>query len=79
MAGANSTVASNVLGTIGTVCLCIQLIPQIWFNWKRKSTEGLPAAMMFLWGSCKQNSPPLENVTGETYTARKRDANSRIK
>ncbi|KAJ6185832.1 hypothetical protein N7519_007133 [Penicillium mononematosum] len=47
----NITLASNVLGTIGTVLWCIQLIPQIWYNWRRKNTEGFPAAMMFLWAS----------------------------
>jgi uncharacterized protein with PQ loop repeat len=46
------TVASNVLGTIGTVLWCVQLIPQIWYNWRRKETEGLPASMMFLWAAC---------------------------
>ncbi|KAJ5948885.1 hypothetical protein N7454_002192, partial [Penicillium verhagenii] len=50
--GDNVTLASNVLGTIGTVLWCIQLIPQIWFNWRRKKTDGFPAAMMFLWASC---------------------------
>ncbi|KAL9598014.1 MAG: hypothetical protein Q9219_004770 [cf. Caloplaca sp. 3 TL-2023] len=42
-------IAANVLGTIGTVFWCIQLIPQIWYNWKQKKTEGLPGMMMFLW------------------------------
>ncbi|KAL2043798.1 hypothetical protein N7G274_003318 [Stereocaulon virgatum] len=41
--------AANVLGTIGTVFWCIQLVPQIWFNWKQKKTDGLPALMMFLY------------------------------
>ncbi|CAO2654030.1 Nn.00g107630.m01.CDS01 [Neocucurbitaria sp. VM-36] len=41
--------AATVLGTIGTVCWCVQLAPQIWRNYRTKSTEGLPAAMMFLW------------------------------
>ncbi|KAL2161302.1 hypothetical protein VTH06DRAFT_8522 [Thermothelomyces fergusii] len=31
---------------------CIQLIPQIWTNWRTKKTEGLPGSMMFLWASC---------------------------
>lgn len=53
MSGGNVTLASNVLGTIGTVLWCIQLIPQIWYNWRRKKTDGFPAAMMFLWASCK--------------------------
>lgn len=41
--------ASTALATIGTVCWCIQLIPQIWYNWRRKDCTGLPALMMFLW------------------------------
>ncbi|OOF92776.1 hypothetical protein ASPCADRAFT_8414 [Aspergillus carbonarius ITEM 5010] len=53
MAGdGNVTVASNVLGTIGTVLWCIQLIPQIWYNWRRKKTDGFPPLMMLLWASC---------------------------
>ncbi|KAJ5107800.1 hypothetical protein N7456_004475 [Penicillium angulare] len=50
--GDNITLSSNVLGTIGTVLWCIQLIPQIWYNYRRKKTDGFPAAMMFLWASC---------------------------
>ena len=50
--GGNVTVASTVLGTIGTVFWCIQLIPQIWYNWRRKETEGLPPLMMLLWAAC---------------------------
>ncbi|KAL8743289.1 MAG: hypothetical protein Q9190_004349 [Brigantiaea leucoxantha] len=42
-------VAANVLGTIGTVLWCIQLIPQIWYNWRQKKTDGLPGIMMFTW------------------------------
>ncbi|KAL8806041.1 MAG: hypothetical protein Q9182_001573 [Xanthomendoza sp. 2 TL-2023] len=42
-------IAANVLGTIGTVFWCIQLIPQIWYNWKQKKTDGLPGLMMFIW------------------------------
>ncbi|KAF1943846.1 PQ loop repeat protein [Clathrospora elynae] len=42
-------VAANVLGTIGTVCWCVQLAPQIWRNYRTKSTEGLPASMMLIW------------------------------
>ncbi|KAJ5524719.1 hypothetical protein N7494_011369 [Penicillium frequentans] len=52
MSDGNVTLASNVLGTIGTVLWCVQLIPQIWYNWRRKKTDGFPAAMMFLWASC---------------------------
>ncbi|KAF9893956.1 hypothetical protein FE257_008927 [Aspergillus nanangensis] len=45
-------VAANVLGTIGTVFWCIQLVPQIWYNWKQKKTDGLPQLMMLLWAAC---------------------------
>lgn len=41
--------ASTILGTIATVCWCIQLIPQIIYNYKRKDCTGLPPIMMFLW------------------------------
>lgn len=41
--------ASTALATVATVCWCIQLIPQIWYNWKRKDCTGLPPIMMFLW------------------------------
>ncbi|KUL92071.1 hypothetical protein ZTR_02527 [Talaromyces verruculosus] len=52
MAGENIPVAANVLGTIGTVFWCIQLVPQIWHNWRHKKTDGLPASMMLLWAVC---------------------------
>ncbi len=48
--------AADILGTIGTVLWCIQLIPQIWQNWRRKSTEGVPPLMMILWAVC---GPPF--------------------
>ncbi|KAF1945585.1 hypothetical protein EJ02DRAFT_431382 [Clathrospora elynae] len=28
------------------------IIPQIWHNWRRKSTEGLPGTMLILWSIC---------------------------
>ncbi|QSS55420.1 PQ loop repeat protein [Histoplasma capsulatum var. duboisii H88] len=42
-------VAANVLGTIGAVCWCIQLLPQIAVNHRRHHTEGLQPSMMILW------------------------------
>lgn len=45
-------VAATVLGTIGTILWCVQLIPQIWTNWRSKATDGMPASMMFLWALC---------------------------
>ncbi|KAF8477214.1 PQ loop repeat-domain-containing protein [Kalaharituber pfeilii] len=47
--GVSSSPAASVLATIGTICWCIQLIPQIWYNWRRRSTDGLPAVMMVIW------------------------------
>ncbi|KAI9762404.1 MAG: hypothetical protein M4579_000380 [Chaenotheca gracillima] len=49
-------IAANVLGTIGTVCWCIQLVPQVWTNWRRKQTDGLPGLMVLLWAIC---APPF--------------------
>lgn len=45
-------VAENVLGTIGTVLWCIQLVPQIVRNYKVKDCTGVPPLMMFLWCAC---------------------------
>lgn len=47
-----NAVAANVLGTIGTIFWCIQLVPQVIHNWKRKDCTGLPPLMMFLWSAC---------------------------
>ncbi|KII87511.1 hypothetical protein PLICRDRAFT_258314 [Plicaturopsis crispa FD-325 SS-3] len=43
-------VAENVLGTAGTICWTIQLIPQLWKSWRSKSTEGLSPWLVFSWG-----------------------------
>ncbi|CDO69633.1 hypothetical protein BN946_scf184851.g21 [Trametes cinnabarina] len=42
--------AENALGTIGTVCWTVQLIPQIWKSWRTKSTEGLSEWLVLIWG-----------------------------
>ncbi|AOA61173.1 hypothetical protein PP7435_CHR1-0320 [Komagataella phaffii CBS 7435] len=44
-------VVSIVTGTIGTILWCIQLIPQIIYNYRNKNCEGLPPLMMFLWAA----------------------------
>ncbi|KAB5562897.1 hypothetical protein GE09DRAFT_763407 [Coniochaeta sp. 2T2.1] len=31
---------------------CVQLLPQIWTNWRTKKTDGLPAIMMYIWALC---------------------------
>lgn len=41
--------ASTALGTVATVCWCVQLIPQIIYNYRRKDCTGLPPLMMFSW------------------------------
>ncbi|KAJ3568530.1 hypothetical protein NP233_g5646 [Leucocoprinus birnbaumii] len=43
-------VAENVLGTMGTICWAGQLIPQVWKNYKDKSTAGLSPWLMLIWG-----------------------------
>ncbi|CUS22154.1 LAQU0S04e09428g1_1 [Lachancea quebecensis] len=40
---------ATALAIMGTVCWCVQLIPQIIFNYRRKNCEGFPPSMMFLW------------------------------
>ncbi|KAJ9239420.1 hypothetical protein DTO169E5_4356 [Paecilomyces variotii] len=44
-------IAADVLGTIGAVCWSIQLLPQIFINYRRHNTEGLQPAMMLLWAA----------------------------
>ncbi|CAH2354763.1 uncharacterized membrane protein [[Candida] railenensis] len=44
-------VAENVLATAGTICWCIQLIPQIIRNYRVKDCEGFTPLMMFLWAA----------------------------
>ncbi|KZT59490.1 hypothetical protein CALCODRAFT_450140 [Calocera cornea HHB12733] len=41
--------AENVFGTMGTICWCIQLIPQAWKSWREKSTYGLSPYLMLIW------------------------------
>ncbi|KAL8678765.1 MAG: hypothetical protein Q9186_004916 [Xanthomendoza sp. 1 TL-2023] len=45
-------ISATILGTIGTILWCIQLIPQAIKNHRTKTTEGLPASMMFFWAVC---------------------------
>lgn len=41
--------AATAVGTVATVCWCVQLIPQIIYNYRRKDCTGLPPVMMLLW------------------------------
>ena len=51
MASTAAQAAANALGTLGAVCWSIQLIPQIWQNYRRQHTHGLQPTMMLLWAS----------------------------
>ncbi|CAG8483582.1 9100_t:CDS:10 [Acaulospora morrowiae] len=42
-------ILENVFGLIGTVFWSFQLVPQVYKNWRSKSTRGLSAVMMLLW------------------------------
>lgn len=41
--------AATAVATVATICWCVQLIPQIIYNYRRKDCTGLPPLMMFLW------------------------------
>ncbi|KAF3904954.1 hypothetical protein ABW20_dc0110241 [Dactylellina cionopaga] len=45
----DNPIAANVLGTAGAVCWSVQLIPQIFINYRRHHTTGLQPSMMLLW------------------------------
>jgi len=47
----SSSIAANTLGTLGAICWSIQLLPQIYQNYRRKDTTGLQPTMMLLWAS----------------------------
>ncbi|KAI0687151.1 PQ loop repeat-domain-containing protein [Cerioporus squamosus] len=42
--------AENALGTMGTICWTVQLLPQLWHTWRTKSVEGLSEWLMLTWG-----------------------------
>jgi uncharacterized protein with PQ loop repeat len=46
---ADSPRAANVFGTLGACFWSIQLLPQIWMNYRRHSTEGFQPSFMLLW------------------------------
>lgn len=55
--------AANVLGTMGTTLWCVQIVPQIWKNWRLKSTDGVPGLMFFLWAVCERIATILREVS----------------
>ncbi|TBU30586.1 hypothetical protein BD311DRAFT_754599 [Dichomitus squalens] len=42
--------AENVLGTMGTICWTVQLLPQLWHTYRSKSVEGLSEIFMLACG-----------------------------
>ncbi|EJU03660.1 hypothetical protein DACRYDRAFT_21172 [Dacryopinax primogenitus] len=44
-------IAENVFATLGTVCWCVQMVPQAWMAWREKSTFGLSPWLMLIWAS----------------------------
>ncbi|KAE8385936.1 PQ loop repeat-domain-containing protein [Aspergillus alliaceus] len=45
----DNPVVANVLGTMGAVLWSLQLLPQIWKNWRRHDSESLSAAFFLSW------------------------------
>jgi uncharacterized protein with PQ loop repeat len=45
----SSAVIANLFGTLGSVSWSIQLLPQIYLNYRRHSTEGLSSTFMLFW------------------------------
>lgn len=60
----NYVVAENVLGFIGTVFWSFQLLPQVWKNFKAKSTHGLSSLMMYSWALSAISYLPYTIVAG---------------
>ncbi|GAA6015590.1 hypothetical protein JCM10207_008137 [Rhodosporidiobolus poonsookiae] len=42
-------VAEQVFGWLGTILWCIQLFPQVWLNFRRKTTQGLSPFLFICW------------------------------
>ncbi|EME42415.1 hypothetical protein DOTSEDRAFT_155165, partial [Dothistroma septosporum NZE10] len=40
---------ANAFGTLGAVCWSVQLLPQIYLNYRRHNATGLPPTMMMFW------------------------------
>ncbi|BGP53205.1 hypothetical protein JCM8202_002761 [Rhodotorula sphaerocarpa] len=58
-------VAEQVCGWIGTVLWCIQLVPQVFLNYRRKTTEGLSGSLCVLWalsGACLGIYAIVQNI-----------------
>ncbi|KAI7298743.1 PQ loop repeat protein-like protein [Hortaea werneckii] len=45
----NSPAAANTFGTVGAVLWSLQLLPQIWTNWRRHDSEALSPTFFLAW------------------------------
>ncbi|KAJ2974909.1 hypothetical protein NQ176_g5809 [Zarea fungicola] len=45
----DNAVVANVFGTLGAVLWSLQLLPQIWKNWRRHDSKGLSSAFFLSW------------------------------
>ncbi|KAG7044344.1 pq loop repeat protein [Colletotrichum scovillei] len=45
----DSPAAANVFGTLGAVLWSLQLLPQIWKNWRRHDTQSLSSTFFLSW------------------------------
>ncbi|KAI3320966.1 PQ loop repeat protein-like protein [Xylariaceae sp. AK1471] len=45
----DNSIAANVFGTLGAVLWSLQLLPQIWKNWRRHDSKGLSPLFFLSW------------------------------
>ncbi|GAA6047950.1 hypothetical protein JCM3770_006439 [Rhodotorula araucariae] len=56
----------QVFGWLGTILWCIQLLPQVWLNYRRKTTKGLAPLLYITWtlsGACLGIFAIVENIS----------------
>ncbi|TNY23940.1 PQ loop repeat-domain-containing protein [Rhodotorula diobovata] len=56
----------QVFGWLGTILWCIQLVPQLWLNYRRKTTEGLAPLLYISWtlsGACLGIFAIVQNIS----------------
>jgi len=60
---------AHVFATLGAVLWSIQLLPQVYVNWRRKDTTGLQPSMMLLWASAGIPLGVYNVLSGDKGTA----------
>ncbi|KAH9837446.1 PQ loop repeat protein [Teratosphaeria destructans] len=61
---------ADTFGALGTACWCVQLMPQIWLNYRRHSAQGLSSAFMMFW-ACAGIPLGVYNITADLNIALK--------